>query len=510
MPAIFYFYWYDKKYQFLLSNRSNFMEAIDLNTLHINPNQGLQKQIHHQLVEWICSGRLPVGTKLPSSRQLAHDLQVSRNTISLVFEQLKAEGFIETYQGKGVYIATELPIDNLLISTPIKNKPAHLPPISQFAQSLQQNRLTTQRQTLPFTLGIPDLQQFPTRIWNQIQRCHQDRSCLMGYDDGQGYQPLREAIADYLKISRGVRCHAEQVIITHGAQQGISLCSLALLDEDDHVLLENPCYLGAKKAFKTRHIAFTPIPLVDQCIDINYLFNKLLITAKKPRLLYTTPTHQYPLGGMLSAGQRLKLLDWAYTEKIWIIEDDYDSEFHFTHKPIAALQGMTSPHSVIYLGSFSKTLFPSLRLGYLVVPEELVEIFVQTKNFMTGESPLLNQAVVADFIAEGHFIRHLRKMRKLYKEKWIHLESLIKEKLQGLASPIAESAGMHLAIEIADCDDVLLQKELLKQGFGCAALSQYYIGEVEKTGLVLGFANTTTEQRIACIEYIRMLLITSH
>ncbi|WP_353571756.1 PLP-dependent aminotransferase family protein [Candidatus Albibeggiatoa sp. nov. BB20] len=478
------------------------MEIPDLHAIQLNPKQHLQTQLHQQLVDWICSGRLAANTKLPSSRQLAHDLGVSRNTICLVFEQLKSEGFIETYPSKGTYIADELPMGSLPIETEQYETQYTLPTISQFAQSLQKEPFLDVRETLPFTLGIPDLNAFPIKVWRQIQRCHQDRTALMGYSGNQGFKPLRQAIAEYLHLARGVRCHPNQIIITQGAQQAISLCSLILLDEGDTVFLENPGYLGAKKALQSRNIQISAIPLKNQGLDIDYL----LQLKKNAKLLYTTPTHQYPLGGILSAGQRLKLLDWATSQHTWIIEDDYDSEFYFNHKPIAALQGMMQPNPVIYLGSFSKTLLPALRVGYLVVPEQLVVVFVQAKNFMTGESPLLMQAIIADFIIEGHFIRHLRKMRQLYKEKWLHLDKLIHEQLSGLATPIAESAGMHLAIEIPNIDDAKLQQHLFKQGFNVSALSRYYIGQAEKTGLVLGFANTTAEQRVKCVELIRAYL----
>jgi len=474
------------------------MELPDLHTIQLNPNQHLQTQIHQHIVEWICSGRLPATTKLPSSRQLAQDLGVSRNTICLVFDQLKSEGFIETYQGKGVYIATELPIQDLSTKHLQSKEIQTLPMLSKFAQSLQKDVFTDTSQPLPFTLGIPDLSTFPIKIWQQIQRLHQNRTSLMGYDGYQGFKPLRQAIATYLRLSRGVHCDAEQIIITQGAQQAISLCAQILLDEGDTVFLENPGYLGAKQALQSKNIH--PVPLINQCVDVDYLFEL------KGKLLYTTPTHQYPLGGVLSAGQRLKLIDWAASQHTWIIEDDYDSEFYFNHKPIAALHSMTQANTVIYLGSFSKTLFPALRVGYLVVPKQLIEVFTQTKSFMTGESPLLNQAIISDFITEGHFTRHLRKMRKLYKQKWLHFDQLISEKLSEVATPIAESAGMHLVIEIPNIDDKKLRQYLFKNGFGGSELSRYYIGDAEKTGLVLGFANTTEEQRVQCIALIQAYL----
>jgi len=219
--------------------------------------------------------------------------------------------------------------------------------------------------------------------------------------------------------------------------------------------------------------------------------------------MYCTPTHQYPLGGILPATDRLKLLDWAAQNNTWIIEDDYDSEFHFYHHPVAAMQGMAENTPVIYMGSFSKTLFPALRLGYLVVPDELVYTFVQAKNFMGGESALLPQAVITDFINEGHFIRHLRKMRQIYQTKWQHFYQLIQDRLADKVSPIAKSAGMHLAIEIPHCDDKALSIALEKERFGGSPVSPR---NINLSGLVLGFANTSVQQRESLVAALDRLI----
>lgn len=221
--------------------------------------------------------------------------------------------------------------------------------------------------------------------------------------------------------------------------------------------------------------------------------------------MYTTPTHQYPMGGLLSASDRLTLLQWAREQQTWIIEDDYDSEFHFQHKPIAALQGMQENDQVIYMGSLSKTLFPSLRLGYLVLPSAFVTPFTVAKSFVSGESPLIPQAVAADFILEGHFARHLRRMRTLYKEKWTHLQGLIQTRLPDV-EVVAESAGMHLVVEMPDVDDIALSGFLKTKGFGSSPLSSYYLEQSEKTGLVLGFANTNHEEREQLVETLRSWL----
>ena len=471
------------------------MEAPSFSSFEFSPERPLQEQLQYQLTQWICAGRLPPGTRLPSSRHLATELGISRNTVTIVLEQLKSEGFLESIQGKGVYVSADLPNDVSGPSAIRWEEKGALPELSDFGRDLDKTPLMEHGEILPFTPGIPDINSFPQKAWLQIQRTHQSRVGLLGYNGNQGYGPLRESLAEYLTLSRGVRCRAEQIIITQGAQQAISLCAQLLLNEGDSVLVENPGYMGARKAFLARRAKLISCPMGEHGVDLTALQRSSKIESYQPKLMYITPTHQYPLGGILPASQRLKLLDWAAANNTWLIEDDYDSEFHYFHKPIAALQGMAEQTPVIYMGSFSKTLFPALRLGYLVVPEALVKVFVKAKSYMGGESPMLTQAVVADFIGEGHFVRHLRRMRLLYQEKWQHLNHLLSTQLPQHVKPIAQSAGMHLAVEIPDIDDLALKQDFQKQGYGSSALSSYFNDKPTKTGLVLGFANTTKAQR---------------
>ncbi|MCB0256760.1 MAG: PLP-dependent aminotransferase family protein [Hahellaceae bacterium] len=469
--------------------------------------QPLQKQLYQQLADYICSGRLLPGTRLPASRALATELGISRNTVNLALAQLKAEGFLQSRPGSGVYVSDELPKHSQALPRTDWTATDITPSLSDFAQYLQQQPFFQHGQDLPFTPGVPDLAAFPLPIWNRLQRRHQDRRRLLGYHGHQGYAPLRTALCGYLAASRGVRCDPEQIIITQGAQQAIALCAQVFLNPGDSVLVENPGYVGARKAFLTQMANLIPCTLGAHGLDVD----KLSHNSVEARLLYLTPTHQYPLGGILSASERLQLLDWASRHRTWLIEDDYDSEFHFFQKPIAALQGMAEHTPVIYMGSFSKVLFPALRLGYLVVPKALVDVFIQAKSYMGGESPTLTQAVVADFIEEGHFVRHLRRMRLIYQEKWQHLQTLIDTRLNGLASSIAASAGMHLAIETHSndtqpIDDKALSQAFKNAGFGSTPLSFYYLTPPEKRGLVLGFANTRTTDREQGINTLSRLL----
>ncbi len=482
------------------------VEVPSFSSLEFNQNRSLQEQLQQYLTEWICSGRLVSGTRLPASRRLALELGISRNTVTTVLEQLRSEGFLESMPGKGVFVSAVLPKDIKGLPQVRWTKKIPLPALSDFGEALNQTPLSEHSQILPFTPGMPDLAAFPKKTWLQIQRRHQDRIPLMGYQGGQGYTPLRESLSEYLRLSRGVRCTPEQIIITQGAQQAISLCAQILLNEGDPVLVENPGYIGARKAFQARRSELIPCPLGANGIDVDLICNDKIKNAHKAKLMYITPSHQYPLGGILTAAQRLKLLDWASTKNTWLIEDDYDSEFHFYHKPIASLQGMAEQTPVIYMGSFSKTLFPALRLGYLVVPEALAKVFIKAKSFMGGESPLLTQAVVADFINEGHFVRHLRRMRLLYQDKWQHLNTLLSDELSENVKPIAQSAGMHLAIEIPYVNDSKLKEAFNLKGYGSSALSSYFLDKPSKSGLVLGFANTTMAQREEGIRVLKSLI----
>lgn len=464
-----------------------------LNDIRLNDSLPLQTQLYHQLSQRIVQRRLLPGTCLPSSRQLAMDLGVSRNTVNAVYEQLKAEGFLQSHPGKGIFVHKDISrvIDP---AGPQPEKPIssrrQLPPLPDFPRG---NAKSNPDPNLPFQPGLPDLEAFPVRSWNRILHHQESRLAVRGYDSIQGYMPLRAAIADYLRASRGVRCDANQVVITNGAQQALSLIGDVLLEPGDRVLCENPGYRGARYALGRHRNPLIPVPLKDQVLDVKALAN--LCPA---RLLSCTPTHQYPMGGILDLSQRMALVQWAQQNECWIIEDDYDSEFHFYNKPFPAIQGLFDNPPVLYVGSFSKTLLPGLRIGYLVLPEPLIEPFLWAKQISGGETPLLTQATVAEFINSGLFIRHLRRMRQLYRDKWTYFQQRVQETLGGRVTPVAESAGMHLVLEGA-FDDVAMQKALRHKGFGSTPLSAHFIGDDVKTGMVMGFASANQRQMDDCI-----------
>ena len=464
-----------------------------IDDIHLGANGSLQHQLYQQLSQRIIEQRYLPGRRLPSSRQLAQDLGISRNTVNAVYDQLKAEGFLQTRAGQGVFVHEDVNRALNRPAAPAADMPAGSMTLPPLPRARAGSYRVPEDANLPFQPGLPDLDAFPIRSWNRILHHQESRRGLRGYDSTQGYEPLRRAIADYVRSSRGVRCQAEQVIITQGAQQALSLIADVLLQPGARVFSENPGYRGARYALGRHGNAIVPVPLKQQVLDV-----AALASLGQARLLFCTPTHQYPMGGVLDVSQRMALLQWAQRNRTWIIEDDYDSEFHFHNKPFAAIQGLFDNTPVLYVGSFSKTLLPALRVGYLIVPEPLVEPFVLAKRVSSGETPLLTQATIAEFITSGQFSRHLRRMRLLYRDKWDHFQGRVSAELGGVFTPVAESAGMHLVLE-GDCDDVALSQWLQTRGFGSTPLSVHFIGEQVNRGLVLGFASARKDEIDRCI-----------
>ena len=477
----------------------------------------LQVQLYQALKSRILTGRLTASTRIPSSRQLASLLSVSRNTINGALEQLKAEGYVKTKQGAGHYVSDELPESFLLahkqpdINFPSKATNVKCLDVSDFGGTvlgeLTSNEVGTDSsirgevRNTSFEAGVPDLKAFPIKKWGQIANDNL-RIALMGYDSPQGYEPLRKVLADYLRSSRGLECSSDQVIITVGAQQASSIALQVLLNEGETAYVENPGYIGMRKAIAARGANVQGIDVGDEGIDITQL-----PSHPTGKLICLTPTHQYPMGGIMPLGNRLRILQWAATHGIWIIEDDYDSEYHYDHKPIAAMQGLGLKEQVIYIGSFSKVLFPALRLGYMVVPKRLVKACVAAKTFTSGQSPIIDQATTAEFIQSGLFLRHLHRMRLLYEKKLQAILEACNKHLSTIARPIYSGAGMHIVLTfnsatlkgINDNDVVDAMRKL--QIFG-SALSAYYVDTPKYQGLVLGFANTDVSKMDEAIDKI--------
>ncbi|MCG8352256.1 MAG: PLP-dependent aminotransferase family protein [Chloroflexales bacterium] len=453
----------------------------------------LYRQLYDGLRQAILDGRIVPGARLPATRALATELGVSRNTVMSAFDQLFAEGYLEGRVGDGTYVTRTLP-DTLLHAGATTMSAVALQGtgrrLSRRGAMLAATPVSTSRergQVGAFAPGIPAIDAFPfeTMATLAARRWRNLSSELLGYGDPAGYRPLRDAIAAYLGAARGVRCSAEQVIIVGGSQQGLDLTARVLLDSGNVVWMEDPGYLGARGALRAAGAEVIPVPLDAEGLDV------VAGNARNAavRLVYITPSHQYPTGVTMSLTRRLALLEWATHHDAWIIEDDYDSEYRYAGRPLAALQGLDRTGRVIYLGTFSKVLCPAIRLGYLVAPPDLVDAFVAARALADRHAPTIDQAVLTDFIVEGHFARHIRRMRALYAERQAILLEAIERELSGLLDARPAEAGMHLLTWLPDgINDQLAAQRAAEYGVIAPPLSAYNLAAPLRSGVLLGYA----------------------
>lgn len=455
------------------------MPHIDIGDLKLPDNsctlqQGLFDAIRTKIVHgyWVTSSRLP------STRKLADELKLSRNTVSAAYEQLVFEGYIESQKGSGFYVSLELP-DHYL--------PAQR---NQLTPPIIQGKVDINRSFAP---GVPDLGEFPLKKWQRYLQTHASRSTILGNDDVQGCYELRQALSDYLSASRSVVCDADSIIITSGAQQALSIATMATMNTRDTLLLEYPGYVQMDKVARLfnldkHHIKVHPYTGLD--IDT--------LLASKAKALYVTPSNQYPMGTTINTEQRLKIIEWAQRNKSWIIEDDYDSEFQFAHRPYTSMQGLAGQigleNHVIYIGSLSKVMFNGLRLGYMVVPEHLVARCNEIKDALSGDSPAHVQYALADFISDGELLRHIRKMRRLYKQKHQRMTDAIEKHFGSHVEIISQAGGLHVTLRWhSDIDEETLRAKAQQQDIIVRALN-YYEPDGNKGrkwhSIVLGYGNT--------------------
>ncbi len=473
--------------------------ALPRTTILLDPSSALPRyqQLYQGLRAAILDGQLAPGARLPATRALAGELGVSRATVQQAFDQLVAEGYIEGRVGSGSYVARTLPDDYLAAPAPQPAQQAH--PRRRRAPSRRGAELATapvMRESVAgsegqraFPVGLPALDAFPQRVWGQLlaRRWRQSSTELLDHSSPAGYLPLREQIAAYLATARGVRCTAEQVIVVAGAQQGLDLAARVLLDPGDAAWIEDPGYFGARGALVGAGARLIPVPVDDEGLDVG------AGKARCPdaRLAYITPSHQFPLGATMSLARRLALLEWAEQADAWVLEDDYDSEYRYVGRPLAALQGIDHARRTIYVGTFSKVLFPALRLGYLVVPPDLADVFVAALGFAAFHPPALEQSVLAEFIAAGHFTRHIRRMRLLYAERQATLAALLRQELDGLLTLAPSQAGMHLVGWLpSGIDDQLAARRAAARQVDVLPLSRSALEPPVRGALLLGYAAT--------------------
>lgn len=454
-----------------------------------NSKAPLHRQIYDQWREGILSGRFRPSERLPSTRELAATLEVSRSTVTLAYEQLIAEGYLESSQGSGTFVCRELPDQPLRPNhTRVHRAPEAVPiRLSRYGTALDRDFSypCSPPGFISLTHGRPDLALFPLGIWRKLmlRRLRSAHTELFDYaDQSAGYAPLREQIAAYVARSRAVHCTAEQVVIVNGSAQGIDLCARLLLERGDEIAVENPGYHGAHRIFAGCGAKLRPASVDDHGIAIQDLSNKA-------RLVYVTPSHQFPTGVAMSLMRRLELIEWARRRNAVIIEDDYDSEYRYSRPPLPALQGLAKGVAVIYIGTFSKVMFPSLRLGYVVAPEGLVARLRRAKWLADRHTPVPEQAALADFIAEGHLDRHIRRMRRVYGLRRAALVEALHRRFGERVQIRGDAAGMHLLVRLPGGASVAEKSAAARVQLVSSAAS--YLAAAPAGEFIIGFSSTS-------------------
>ncbi|ANI63355.1 GntR family transcriptional regulator/MocR family aminotransferase [Pseudomonas sp. PvR086] len=482
--------------------------------IELDRRQGLSRQLYQALRVRVLDGRLASGTRLPASRDLATALSISRNSVVRAYDQLYAEGFIEGRVGDGTYVAqlpqAALPAKKLStkvstgfstgLPTTLSTNWLDLPvvPSSKVIHSSALGRVEKNHLAVPpggppraFRVGVPAFDLFPFEVWAKLNAAFWRKPDLqqLCYGDPAGDERLRGLIAAYLRSSRGMQCAAEQIVITSGAQQGISLCAQLLVEPGDGVGIENPGYRAAGHAFAVAGAQLHGVPVDEEGIDCS-----ALAQLSDCRLAYVTPSHQYPTGVVMSLARRLELLAWAEGNQGWIIEDDYDGEYRYSGAPLAPLAALDRHGRVLYVGTFGKVAFPALRLGYLVLPPGLVDAFAQRRAVDVRHSEVSTQAVMAEFMAAGHFQRHIRRMRRAALSRRNCLLGGWPAGMTGVGSLPTVSAGLHMTVSV---DSLARERRLIEQaesvGVEINGLSNYWLPDSrtpvdQRAGLVLGFA----------------------
>lgn len=478
--------------------------------IELDRRQGLTRQLYEALRQRVLDGRLVSGTRLPATRDLAAALSISRNSVVRAYDQLYAEGFIESRVGDGTYVA-QLPTAKKLstkvstglstgLSPALSTKWANLPQDlnSEVIHSGGLAQIKTNHLPQPpagppraFRVGVPAFDLFPFEVWAKLNGAFWRKPDLeqLCYGDPAGDGRLRGLIAAYLRSSRGMQCTAEQIVITSGAQQAISLCAQLLVERGDGVAVENPGYRAAGHAFALAGGKLHGVPVDGEGIDC-----QVLNTLQGCRVAYVTPSHQYPLGVVMSLARRLELLAWAERTGGWIIEDDYDGEYRYSGAPLSPLAALDRSGRVLYVGTFGKVAFPALRLGYLVLPVGLVDAFSRRRAVDMRHSEVSTQAVMAEFMAAGHFQRHIRRMRRAALSRRNALLNGWPSELPGVDNLPNTAAGLHLTVRV---DSLAREHQLVEQARAVEVevngLSSYWLPDSstppdQRAGLVLGFA----------------------
>ena len=452
----------------------------------------LHARVQRAIRQLILDGALDVGRPLPASRALAKSLGVSRDTVESAYSQLHAEGFIERRVGSGSFVserAQRLP-GRGKVRRAVSNK--ETPRLSQRGSAMfNSGGVRDFLMPRPFAPGVPETRSFPLQTWERLERqvLKEYGTQALLHSPPQGMEPLRRAISDYVNLERGARVTPDQVLILTSSQQALTLCATVLLDAGDRIFIEDPVYHGARKAFDAAGLECVPVPLDADGLQVEHLLEATQAHSEPPRAVFLTPSHQFPTGATLALDRRLAVIEWARQHQCWIIEDDYDSEFHYAGKPTACVQGLDPHERTIYIGTFTKSLFPGLRIGYLVLPPSLVAPMTVARTLLDGHSAPIPQLTLARFIEGGHFGAHVRTMRAVYAERRNILARLVHQHLAEFVEPRVPAGGMQMpCIFLRDIPEREAVDAARRAGIDLLGLTALHASNRHKAGFLMGFA----------------------
>jgi GntR family transcriptional regulator/MocR family aminotransferase len=466
---------------------SKVVSSFELSLNQRSTDQTLANWLYCELRSAILEGRLRAGAKLPASRDFAKLYRISRGTVVNAFERLLDEGYLLSRVGVGTWVNSNVPAGK---SSPrsTSQQPEYVTRVvSSYKKPRQLEGWVRFPAVRPFGMGVPALAEFPSDVWGQIaaRRARAFGSWLREDDDGIGYRPLREAIAHYLGSSRGVKCSSDQVVMVSGVQQALDLLARLLLKPGDPIWMEDPGYFGASIAFERAGARIVPVPVDKEGLSVTAGIK----SCPNAKGVYLTPGHQFPLGMAMSLERRMEVLKWAARTGAFIIEDDYDSEYRFEGLPVPALQGLDQNSNVIFIGTFTKLLFPSLRLGYIVLPPSLIDVFVSFRKGSDFRSSGVDQAVLTDFITEGHFGRHLRRMRNLYAHRLEAMVEYGRQYLKGILDIQDPKAGLYTVAFLRNgMTSRHAESIAAENGIETMAIDRFTHKHHDPKGLLLGFA----------------------
>lgn len=453
----------------------------------------LRVRVQRALRQLILDGVLAPGLRLPATRALAQSLGVSRDTVEMAYAQLRLDGYLRRQAGSGSFVSPTIGASLLgkpaTALAPLSAQPVALS--ARGAQILASGGVADQQSVKAFATGLPETRAFPVDVWERLRRQAAGEHHVLLHGDPQGAEPLRQAIADYVNLERGARATADQVLVLSSTRQALYLCAQVLADAHGPILMEDPGYFGARKAFEMAQLQVVPVPVDVDGLSIEHL----QADRSGANTIYVTPSHQYPTGATLALGRRLALTAWAAERQGWIIEDDYDSQFHYAGLPTACVQGLDTQQRTIYLGTFAKSLYPGLRIGYMVLPPALVKPMTYARSILDGHTPQLDQLTLARFIADGHFATHVRAMRKVYAVRRDAMAQAVQRHLPHVVTAQLPPGGLQMPCLLHEGRDELDTLRLAAQaGIVLPGLSRLYATPPARGGWLLGFAALTPHE----------------